>query len=202
MSKFSNNRTLAACLIAAILSTVIFAISRGVVAVSPPRPSVKVTYQSSYVLATGEVKLGTVLVRTLSKGQMRRQEYKDGKLHIDQFIDADGKLYGVSHQRRELNPAEFDGRFDLKTPPPTAEYLMAQKQFNRTEQILGRTAYVFQIRMEDGTLVKELWRSPETDPLTLKEISYRDDGSRSVIEATSVEIGNAGEVKPKGYIVK
>lgn len=67
---------------------------------------------------------------------------------------------------------------------------MAQKQFDRTEQILGITAYVFRIHTDDGALIKEIWLSPETDPLPLKEISYRSDGSQNVIEATSIEYDN------------
>lgn len=201
MSKLSSRRTLAACLALAILSTIVFAVSRSGW-VTPPRRPVKVTYQSSYVMPDGKVKPGSILVRTVSNGQMRRQEFRDGKLYIDQYVGTDGTLYGVSHKRRELNPAGIAEKFNLNAPPQTAETLKAQKQFHRTEQLLGLTAYVFQIYAEKGVLVKELWFSPETDPLTLKEISFRDDGSQSIVEATTVEYDNVGEVRPAGYKVK
>jgi hypothetical protein len=190
-----------ACLLLAVLSTVVFAVSHNGGITASRRP-VKVTYRSSYVLPNGEVKPGNTHVRTLAHGQMRRQEFREGKLFIDQYVDSEGRLYGVSHKRQELNPADLPGRFDLKSPPPTAEKLTAHLQFHRTEQILGRTVYVIQLRDDKGTLVSEMWLSPETHPLALKEVSFRDDGSQSVLEATSVEFDDAGEVRPAGYRVK
>ncbi|CAN5178005.1 hypothetical protein BH18ACI2_BH18ACI2_23910 [soil metagenome] len=201
MSKLSSRKTFFACLTLAALSTIAFAISRTSLLTSSRRP-VRVTYQVTKIEADGTRRAIATHVRTLADGQMRRQEYHDGKLYLDQYISTDGTIYGVSHKRRELNAANLPHKFNLNAPPQTAETFKAQKQFHRTEQILGITAYVFRINDDDGMLIKELWFAPETDPLPLKEILYRDDGSQHVVEATSVKYDNVGEVRPMGYMVK
>lgn len=150
MPKLSSRKPFFACLALALLSTIVFAVSR-----PTPRRPVKVTYQYSNVRPDGTRIPGATHVRILAKGQMRRQEYVDGKLFKDQYIGADGTVYGVSHKRRELNAANLAAKFNLSSSPETAESLMSHPQFHRTEQVLGITAYVFRINNDEGKLIHE-----------------------------------------------
>lgn len=157
--------------------------------------NVTVSYSFTKVSPDGKRQAIGSELRILKGGEMRRKVWREGQLLNDQYVDNARNIYAVSDAKRKV--ASLPGKFDLHAPRPAKE-LLSLPQFNRTEQLLGITGYV--IRMEqEGQIVGEIYFAPETDPLPLKDVSFEPDGTQHILEATSVEFGKAGEIKPEGY---
>lgn len=137
--------------------------------------------------ASGEMRdLGT-RVRYVSADSNWRETGQTSQGSAAELI-SDGERGGVFSVQPEKEVAT---RVAASARPKwfSAEEWRKNPQFAREDVLLGRVAFVMEVRDADGRLLGEEWKIPEFGPHSAKQVLYMDDGGRRVTEAVAVTPG-------------
>ncbi len=127
-----------------------------------------------------------------------REVRSSGEHLSEQFFQQGRGYFNVNHARRLLVRGTHGSKTRDNTARASAAELLKSPQFNRTEILLGYTAYVMQIR--DGeTLMSEVYVVPELGVTPVKSVSFDTEGQIiSVLEPVSVTPGEPAAADLKG----
>ena len=127
-----------------------------------------------------------------------REVRRSGEHVSEQFFKQGRGYFNVNHAKRLLLRSEHGSKARDNAARASAAELLKSPQFNRTEVLLGYTAYVMQIR--DGeTLMSEVYVVPELGITPVKSVNF-DTGGRvvSVLEPESITPGEPAAADLKG----
>lgn len=126
-----------------------------------------------------------------------REVRRSGEHLSDQFFKQGRGYFNVNHAKRLLIRGRGSKTRD-NVARASASELIKSPQFNRTEILLGYTAYVMQIR--DGeTLMSEVYVVPELGATPVKSVSFDTGGQViSVLEPVSITPGEPAAADLKG----
>lgn len=130
-----------------------------------------------------------------------RQVRVSGGVVSEQFFRQGRGFFRVDHARRVLVPDHATAKTRDKLLGSTAGALLMSPQFNRTEVLLGYTAYVMQIRDGD-ILMSEAYVVPELGNTAVKYVDFDAAGRvTSVTEPVSITPGEpaASDLRGPGY---
>lgn len=123
-----------------------------------------------------------------SEGDETRYAYADGSYRVtykgqrgetrEYFFKRGLGFFEVNHQARRLIQNRLMSPDAGATRQQTAEEMLSDPQFLRTENVLGLTAYVMRVRDEQtGTPITDMYFAVETGRTPLKTIDYGRDGT-------------------------
>lgn len=116
----------------------------------------------------------------------------------EQFFRQGRGFFRVDHARRVLVPNHATAKTRDKLFGATAEQLLMSPQFNRTEVLLGYTAYVMQIRDGD-ILMSEAYVIPELGNTAVKYVDFDAAGRViSVQEPEGITLGEPAAADLRG----
>jgi hypothetical protein len=142
----------------------------------------------------------TEVVRYVSSdGSVRRvRKSGDGSVTSDYVFEKGRGGFLIRHDEKKLVKSWMTPPEAIDAPPPTAESILKNPNFLRTETVLGYTAYVVRdlgsgISSGGGSpsdaLHSELYFAPELGKTPLKEVHYRDGKVVTVYEPLRVTFG-------------
>ena len=117
---------------------------------------------------------------------------QDGSVSNEFFYERGRGLLRANHSLRMLVRLKKMPPEDSDTKPRTADELRASPDFLRTEEVLGRTAYVIRYKNgETGLPLADYYYAPELGGIPLKSVRYnsRTGEVLAVTEPVSVEFG-------------
>ncbi|HEX8851852.1 MAG TPA: hypothetical protein VF754_00115, partial [Pyrinomonadaceae bacterium] len=87
-------------------------------------------------------------------------------------------FFEVNHQSQQLIRNQMMSPDAGATRPQTAQEMLADPQFLRTEKVLGLTAYVMRVKDEQtGAPITDMYFAVETGKAPLKTIDYDGKGA-------------------------
>lgn len=142
----------------------------------------------------------TEVVRYVSSdgGVRRIRKNEDGSVSSDYVFEKGRGGFFIRHDEKRLVNSWITPPEAIGAPPPTAESILKNPNFLRTETVLGYTAYVVRdlgsgISSGGGSpsdaLHSELYFAPELGKTPLKEVHYRDGKVVTVYEPLKVTFG-------------
>lgn len=125
-----------------------------------------------------------------STGSYREiQTRPDGKIR-EYFFQKGVGHFNVNHEKRQLVQNKKVSPNVEPPSPSTAEELRSNPRFQRTEAILGYTAYVHRIMNEEtGEPLVDIYMTEELGDLPIKVVEYSRGNVKMLIEPISVILG-------------
>jgi len=139
-------------------------------------------------LPNGEVQTRREIYRRSSDGSFRIIETDGNTIFYDRGFQQGRGFYVVNYKDHvlERNSEEAATRESLYY---TTDAWSQDPHFIRTEQILGRTAYMIRAFNNDGSISNEDWFAADTGGMPLRSIMYRGGRPSLVAEPYSLELG-------------
>jgi hypothetical protein len=193
-----KRKTLIAILVVAVFCPLaVFAGYKTGAKTSRRAPAFTLRGKTTHFLAGGSTRVEQVTRYESGDNSWRQVRVSEGVVS-EQFFRQGSGFFRVDHAKRVLVPNHATAKTRDKLLGATAAELLGSPQFNRTEVLLGYTAYVVQIRDGD-ILMSEAYVIPELGNTAVKYVSFDAAGRViSVDEPESITLGEPSAADLRG----